>query len=292
MTMFNQKKESEIELFKETLYDETWQQVMKKERVLFSQKSKYQQIEIFENLFFKKVLVLDNIVQTTEKDEFIYHEMLTHMPIFAHGSVNSVLIIGGGDGGILREVLRHKYIKKVVMVEIDSLVIDKCKEFMPSLSNGAFDNPRSNVIVQNAIEYIKSTNEKFDLVICDSTDPVGPGLVLFLEEFYKNCKRVLNPAGILVTQNGVPLFQKDELKITYQNRKKIFTENSYYFAPVPSYIGGFMAFGWASDKKYEDIPINVILTRFDALRLKMKYYNPYIHKASFAMPEYIKEMLI
>jgi spermidine synthase len=277
--------------FHETLYSDNWQQVMKREKVLYKGKSKYQEIEIFLNPFFEKVLILDGIVQTTQKDEFIYHEMLTHIPIFSHGNVKKVLIIGGGDGGILREVLRHKSITQAIMVEIDALVIEKCIEFMENLSKNAFENPKAEIIIQNANEYIKNTKDKFDVIICDSTDPIGSGLVLFLEEFYKNCKNALNENGILVTQNGVPIFQNDELKITYENRKKIFLENSYYFAPIPSYIGGFMAFGFASDINYQNIKIETIQSRFKASNLKMKYYNPYIHKAAFAMPEYIKDML-
>ncbi len=280
------------QIFSETLYEQNWKQSMKASKILFEGKSKYQDVKIFENPIFGKVLTLDNIVQTTQNDEFIYHEMLAHVPILSHGNVKKVLIIGGGDGGMLREVVRHSSIEKAVMVEIDGLVVDKCAEFMPTLSNGAYEDKRAEIIIGDGIEYVKNTKEKFDIIICDSTDPIGPGIVLFTKEFYSYCKNALNPDGIIVTQNGIPFSQKDELKTTYLNRKEFFEENKYYIAAVPSYIGGFMAFGWATDNKnaYQR-PISEIKTKLAVMQGKMKYYTPSIHKASFSLPQYIQDLI-
>ncbi|NGX34058.1 MAG: Polyamine aminopropyltransferase [Candidatus Anoxychlamydiales bacterium] len=278
--------------FVEKLYGSNWNQMLKISKVLFEGKSKFQDILIFENSIFGKVLALDNVLQTTENDEFIYHEMLTHVPILSHGNVKKVLIIGGADGGILREVLLHKSIEKATMVEIDGIALDACKKHMPKLSNGAFSDPKSEVIIADGIDYVKNTKEKFDIIIVDSTDPVGPGIVLFTKEFYTYCKKALNPDGIIVTQNGVPFAQGQELVDTYNTRKKIFEDNRFYIAPVFGYIGGFMALGWATDsKKHFNVSIDTLKKAILDLPNEMKYYTPEVHKASFQLPMYIQNKL-
>ncbi len=275
--------------FIENLYGSDWYQALKISKILFSGKSKFQEILIFENPIFGKVLALDNVLQTTENDEFIYHEMLTHVAILSHGKVKKVLIIGGADGGTLREVLSHKTIEKATMVEIDAMALNACKKHMPKLSNGAFSDPRSKIIIADGFEYIKNTDEKFDIIIVDSTDPIGPGIILFTEEFYTYAKKALNKDGIIVTQNGIPFSQEQELIDTYNTRKKIFKDNRFYVAPVFGYIGGFMAFGWATDSnKHFKTSINTLRK---ALPHKMRYYTPKIHKASFCLPTYIQNKL-
>ena len=154
-------------------------------------------------------MVLDGIVQTTERDEFIYHEMLAHVPVFAHGSARRVLIIGGGDGGMLREVIRHREVERVVQVEVDAGVIDTCREHLPNHSAGAFDDPRVEIVIADGARYVAETAERFEVVISDSTDPVGPGTALFSPEFYAGCRRCLAPGGVLVTQNGVAFLQPE-----------------------------------------------------------------------------------
>ncbi|NGX52257.1 MAG: Polyamine aminopropyltransferase [Candidatus Anoxychlamydiales bacterium] len=277
--------------FVEKLYGSNWNQMLKISKVLFESKSEFQDILIFENPIFGKVLALDNVLQTTENDEFIYHEMLTHVPILSHGKVKKVLIIGGADGGVLREVLLHKEVEKATMIEIDGIALNACKKYMPKLSNGAFSDPRSDVIVADGIDYVKNTNEKFDVIIVDSTDPIGPGIVLFTEEFYSYSKKALNPGGIIVTQNGVPFAQGKELIDTYNTRKKLFKDNRFYIAPVFGYIGGFMALGWATDSS-EHFNVSIETLKKANLDLsKMKYYTPGVHKASFALPMYIQNKL-
>jgi len=278
--------------FVEKLYGSNWGQILKITKVLYEKESKFQKIIIFENPIFGKVLALDDILQTTENDEFIYHEMLTHTPIFAHGNVKKVLIIGGGDGGMLREALRHKSIEKAVMVEIDGDVVDACKKYMPNLPGTAYEDPRAEVIIGDGIDYVKNTDEKFDVIIVDSTDPFGPGMILFTKEFYSYCKNALNKDGIIVTQNGVPFSQEDELVQTYQNRKCYFKDNRFFIAPVFGYIGGFMAFGWATDnEKAFDVSIEKLKTDLSNIEGSMRYYTPKVHKSSFCLPMYIQNKL-
>lgn len=278
--------------YEETLYPE-WQQRVKMDHVIQLENTELQDLAIFENNRFGRVLALDGVIQCTQADEFVYHEMMAHIPLIAHGQAEKVLIIGGGDGGMLREVTRHKNLKKIVLVEIDHSVIDFSKKYLPMLSQGAFDDPRLELVIADGSQFVKNTNERFDVIICDSTDPIGPAQVLFTQEFYADCKNILNPHGIFVNQNGVPFLQVDELKDTYQRRKSSFADTSFYIAPVPTYVGGFMAFGWATDDfSYRDIPLEVLEKRIGALGGELKYYNAEIHKASFALPNFIKREII
>jgi spermidine synthase len=271
--------------YQETLYPE-WKQTFSVDEMIFQEKSEFWDLSIFENSRFGRVMAIDGIIQLTEKDEFIYHEMLAHVPLLAHPNPKSVLIIGGGDGGLLREVLRHEYLEKVIQVEIDPAVIELSKKYFPSLSNGAFENPRAKVVIQDGSKYVKETEEIFDVILCDSNDPEGAAKVLFSAEFYGDCKRLLTPNGIFANQNGVPFMQKSELMLTKENRIPYFKQVSFYVAPVPTYIGGFMAFGWASDKRYR-VSEKVLKERLGKVKGKMRYYTPAIHRASFALPQYI-----
>lgn len=272
--------------FTETLYPH-WGQTFSIEEEVLREKTDLQDLIIFENGRFGRVMALDGVIQLTEADEPIYHEMMTHVPILTHGDVSSVLVIGGGDGGILREVLKHPSIRRIVLVEIDPSVIALSKEYFPSVSKGAFDNPRVEIVIQDASEFVKTSEELFDVIICDSTDPIGPGKVLFTEEFYGECKDRLRDKGIFVNQNGVPFFQKEELVMTLHNRRPHFQNVSFYIAPVPTYAGGFMAFGWASDTNYQVSP-EVLRERFEKLGVPTFYYTPEIHSASFALPRFMQ----
>lgn len=285
-------KKYDDNFFTGKLYKNNWQQLLKISKPIFEESSEFQKILIFDNPIFGRVLALDDILQTTQNDEFIYHEMLCHVPILSHGNVKKVLIIGGGDGGMLREVLRHKKIEKAVMVEIDKIVIEACEKHLPYLSNGAYKDPRAHIIIGDGIDFVKNTKENFDVIIVDSTDPIGPGMILFTKEFYSYCKKTLNKDGILVTQNGVPFAQEKELIDTYNNRLNYFKDNRYYIAPVFSYIGGFMAFGWATDNEnYFNVTEANLIDELNKIDGKMKYYNAQIHKASFTLPEYIQNKL-
>lgn len=273
--------------FFETLYD-SYGQEFRVDELIYERKTDHQHLVIFHNAAFGRVLALDGVVQTTEKDEFIYHEMLAHLPIFAHGNARRVLIIGGGDGGMLREVTQHQPIEHISQVEIDRAVIDLSLKYLPNHSQGAFDDPRVNLVIQDGFDFLNQTKEAFDIIISDSTDPIGPGEVLFTPEYYKACQRCLNPGGILVTQNGVPYMQLDEVKTTAKHLANMFEDWHFYNAAIPTYIGGMMTFGWASDNKtLRQVPLETLIARYHKSGITTRYYNPEIHQAAFILPQYI-----
>jgi spermidine synthase len=275
----------------EKLYD-TYGQSFVIDEVLFEQQTDSWHLIIFRNQQFGTVMALDGIVQTTERDEFIYHEMLTHVPLFAHGDAKRVLIIGGGDGGILREVLRHPEVDHVTQVEIDQSVIDMCKTYLPNHSNGAFDDPRANIVIADGIEYVCTTNEKFDVIISDCTDPVGPGEVLFSSRFYEGCKRCLNDGGVFVAQNGVVFMQVGEVQTTRRRLSPYFADQSFYCAAVPTYIGGNMTLAWGSDNAaLRQVDLATLKARYERSGMVTRYYNPEMHQAAFALPQYVLNAL-
>lgn len=292
MTHANEDEYEELWWYAESLYPE-WGQVIRIDKEIEHERTELQNLTIFENERFGRVLALDGVIQTTTADEFIYHEMIAHVPLIAHGNAKQILIIGGGDGGTLREVVRHKNVQRIVMVEIDPSVIDLSKQYLPTLSNGAFDDPRLELLIADGIEYVKNTKDCFDVIICDSTDPIGPAEGLFTREFYENCKKILNEKGIFVNQNGVPFMQPDEMKDTYVNRRDFFKDTSFYVAPVTTYVGGFMAFGYATDAlNYRELSLEELNHRLQQVDGEFKYYNPEIHRAAFALPNFIKNLLV
>ncbi|HDR28012.1 polyamine aminopropyltransferase [Rhodovulum sp.] len=261
------------------------------DRLLYDSETEHQRLKVFENATFGRVLTLDDVVQTTEGDNFIYHEMLTHVPILAHGAARRVLIIGGGDGGMAREALRHPSVAHVTMVEIDAGVVDFSKRYLPMLSQGAFDDPRLTLVIDDGAAFMRRTEGGFDVIIVDSTDPVGPGEVLFTDTFYGHAKRALAPGGILVTQNGVPFLQGDELTNTMRAFKALFADWGCYLATVPTYAGGPMAFGWGTDGDARQTPLDVLDQRFAASGIDTGYYTPQVHKAAFALPGYVARLM-
>ncbi len=279
------------EFWTETLYPD-YGQSLAVDEVLFETRSEHQHLSIIHNPRFGRVLTLDGVVQTTERDEFIYHEMLTHVPIMAHGAVKRVLIIGGGDGGILREVCRHAGIEHVTQVEIDQAVIDLCREYLPDHSAGAFDDPRAHIVIDDGFAFVQNCSERFDLIISDSTDPQGPGEVLFTSDFYAGCQRCLKPGGVLVTQNGVAFMQMDEVINTAHRLGGLFTDWHFYGAAVPTYVGGIMTFAWASDDpalRQQDA--DRIRQRWNGAGVETRYYTPELHVGAFALPRYILDAL-
>ncbi len=275
---------------KETLYP-SYSQGFKAGDVLFEQKTEHQDLIIFENEFFGRVMMLDGVTQTTDRDEFVYHEMISHVPILAHGAVRKALVIGGGDGGVLREVLRHKDVE-CTMVEIDASVVEMSKKYFPGHSDGAFDNPRCNLVIADGLKFVKETQDKFDVIIVDSTDPIGPGEVLFTSEFYADCQRCLSTDGILVTQNGVPFFQAEEVVVTQERMSPHFEDMNFYVVAVPTYVGGFMTLAWASNNpEMRAQSQEVIEQRFDAAGFDTDYYTPAVHVGAFALPNYINKLL-
>ncbi|MDZ5434392.1 polyamine aminopropyltransferase [Pseudomonas fluorescens] len=271
----------------ETLY-EGYGQRFRMDKLLHEVRTEHQHLVIFENPRMGRVMALDGVIQTTEADEFIYHEMLTHVPILAHGTAKRVLIIGGGDGGMLREVSKHRSVEHITMVEIDGTVVDMCKEFLPNHSKGAYDDPRLNLVIDDGMRFVATTTEKFDVIISDSTDPIGPGEVLFSENFYQACHRCLNDGGILVTQNGTPFMQIDEVKTTAGRLRSLFPDWHFYQAAVPTYIGGSMTFAWGStNTAYRQLSRETLQQRFAGSGIVTRYYNPEIHIGAFALPQYV-----
>lgn len=278
--------------FEEKLYDH-WRQTFKISRTLFHEKTGHQDLIIFETPGFGRVLALDGVIQVTEGDEYVYHEMMAHVPILAHGEARTVCIVGGGDGGVLREVLKHPGVERAVMVEIDAGVIDMCRKYMPKISAGAFDHPRAEIVIADGIRFMAETDRRFDVIIVDSTDPIGPGEVLFTEQFYKDCAARLTPAGIVINQNGVPVLQGDEVPLTLRRRRPHFADAGFIVAAVPTYVGGFMALGWAShDPAARAVPVDEIRRRYRAAgAFPTRYYNPDMHVGSFALPQFIHELM-
>lgn len=266
---------------------------MKVERVLFEGRSDNQHVAVVENKVFGRTLYLDGVLQTSERDEFIYHEMLTHVPILGHGEVRDLLIIGGGDGGMLEEALKHRNIERATMVEIDASVVEMCREHLPSISKGAFDDPRLDLVFADGVDFVKTTDKRFDVAIIDSTDPIGPGEVLFTEDFYRGAKRVLKEGGILVTQNGIPFVQGDELAKTMRALTNLFADATCYTATVPGYVGGPMAFGWATDAvERRRTSLETLERRFAEAEIDVGYYTPAVHQAAFALPGYVLDLVV
>lgn len=278
--------------FTERLSDGYGQTLSIDER-LYEQQTDHQHLIIFQNRFFGRVMALDGIVQTTERDEFIYHEMMVHVPMLAHGNATRVLIIGGGDGGILREVLKHPQLKEVVQVEIDQAVIDLCRTYLPHHSAGAFDDSRVEVKIADGVDYVCHADvEPFDVIISDCTDPIGPGEVLFSSEFYAGCKRLLRPKGVFVAQNGVVFMQPEELVNTAKRLSPYFADTGFYTVAVPTYVGGVMALAWGSDDlEAAKLDLQTLEQRYRASTLNCRYYTPSVHSAAFALPAYIQELL-
>jgi spermidine synthase len=210
------------------------------------------------------------------------------VPLLAHGSAKRVLIIGGGDGGMLREVLQHRSVEQVTMVEIDQAVIEMAKQYLPNHSQGAFDDPRARIVIADGMDFVRDTSERFDVIISDSTDPIGPGEVLFTNDFYGQCKRILNAGGVMTAQNGVPFFQVDEVQNTARRMSAHFSDQTFYSAAVPTYYGGIMTFAWGcDDDTLRQIDRSVLQQRFDDSGIRTRYYTPAIHRASFALPAYV-----
>lgn len=280
-------------------YDETlhpgWGQRFQVVRTLARVATPFQTVEVFESVRHGRVLALDGAIQITEADEFVYQEMLAHVPLLAHGAARRVLIIGAGDGGVLRRVLQHRGVERAVMVEIDGEVIRLSREFLPGIGGDAWTDPRAQVIVGDGIAYAaEAAVGSFDAVIVDSTDPAGPGEVLFTEAFYADCARLLTPEGLVVNQCGVPFMQPDELRDTSRLRARAFPHVSAYVAAVPTYVGGFMTLGIAAKAAgLGQVPVETIRARAAAAGILglTRYWSPEVHAAAFQLPPYIAELL-
>jgi spermidine synthase len=258
------------------------------EERLFSQSSPFQRVEVVKSSIHGGILLNDGIVMLTERDEFVYHEMIAHVPLFVHPAAGRVLVIGGGDGGTVREVLKHHSVDRVVMVEIDEVVVKACREHLVSVSC-ALDDPRLEIIIADGIKFAAETADRFDIVIVDSTDPLGPGLGLFQKPFYENIAKILSADGILITQAETPFYDLEMQQSIFSNQRPFFKRLHMYLYTTLAYAGGLYSFGFASkgpcplrDFKPEQVENSGIATR---------YYNPGIHQAAFMLPNFIREKL-
>jgi len=262
---------------------------IKIDKPVISLNSEFQRIDIFDSYAFGRVLVLDGYLMLTEKDEFIYHEMMTHIPMAVNPEIRDVLVIGAGDGGVIRELTKYETIKRIDMAEIDKLVVDLCKKYLPQTAC-KLDDPRVHIYYEDGLKFVRSKNNEYDLIIVDSTDPFGPGEDLFTREFYGNCFKALKSDGILINQHESPYYPNDALAAqkTHNRIKSIFPLAKVYQAHLPTYPSGHWLFGFAS--KGLD-PIDDLSSNWSMLGINTKYYNTELHKGCFALPTYVKELL-
>jgi spermidine synthase len=265
-------------------------QTMAMDELIFSGRSDYQDVLLFRNRFYGHVLVLDGVIQLTERDEFIYSEMMAHVPLFAHPDPASVLIVGGGDGCVLEEVLKHKAVRRAVMVDIDGLAVDLCRKHFTARHNAAFDDPRLELRVADGIAYVREAREKFDLILVDGPDQTGAGEAgspLYTNEFCRHCASLLKPGGMLVIQSDVPFHNPQSLALTYGLVEGLFPTKRIYTAPVPAYLGGLMCFVCAAGPGVDfTAPLRAEWQISDIPDLR--YYTPAIHTAAFQLPPYIE----
>jgi spermidine synthase len=289
------KKSTKQRWIPETLFDDLgFRMTFEVDKVLYELHTKHQHLVLFEHRFFGKMLMLDGATQISKKDEFIYQEMMSHVPLFAHGKGEDVLIVGGGDCGIAEEVLKHRTVKRLTQVEIDPAVIEFAKEHFQEFTKPVFADKRFESVIDDGAKYVARTDRRFDAIIVDSTDPIGPGKILFGSKFYAGCRRCMKPGGVLVTQNGVPFFQNNELASTMAKFRRLFADASCYVAAIPVYVGGHMAMGIASDNtKLRRQSVETIAQRYrKAGSFKTKYWTPEVHVAAFAQPRFIAELVV
>ncbi|MCG6893447.1 MAG: polyamine aminopropyltransferase [Desulfobacteraceae bacterium] len=260
----------------------------KVEKTLFSGKSPYQQVDVIQTAGHGRMLLNDGIVMISERDEFVYHEMIAHVPLFVHPDPKRVLVIGGGDGGTVREVVRHPGVECVVMVEIDEMVVHACREHFPQVSS-ALDHPKLSLHIEDGVRFVAETKERFDVVIVDSTDPIGPAQPLFDKAFYENTAGLLLDGGILITQAESPFYDPDLQRPMLANQRPYFPRLHLYLLTNLTYPGGLWSFGFAS--KGPDPLRDFDPRRVEASGLRFRYYNADIHRAAFALPTFVTETL-
>lgn len=260
------------------------------DRQLYSGKSEFQRIDIFDSSEFGRFLTLDGYMMLTEKDEFIYHEMIVHVPMAVHPMAKNILVIGGGDGGTVRELLRYPTVETVDLVEIDELVVEVCKKYLPQTA-GCFGDKRINFYFEDGLKFVRHCENQYDLIIVDSTDPFGPGEGLFTKEFYGNCYKALKEDGIMVNQHESPFYDDDAYAMQRAHKRiyDSFPISRVYQANIPTYPSGHWLFGFAS-KKYHPIK-DANLVTWNTLGLKTRYYNTQLHVGAFALPNYVEEMM-
>ena len=263
---------------------------IKVDKQLISVKSDFQRIDIFESQEFGRFLTLDGFMMLTEKDEFIYHEMITHVPMAVNPKAKKILVIGAGDGGTVRELVKYVHIKRIDMVEIDKMVVDVCREYLPKTAN-KLDDERVHIYYEDGLKFVRSKTNEYDIVIVDSTDPFGPGEDLFTREFYGNCFNALKDDGILVNQHESPYYEADAKATARANKqlRAVFPFATVYQLHIPTYPSGHWLFGFAS-KKYNPVE-DLKADEWNKFGIKTRYYNTELHKGAFALPNYVKELI-
>lgn len=259
-------------------------------RQLYSGQSEFQRIDVFDSPEFGRFLTLDGYMMLTEKDEFIYHEMIVHVPMAVHPHVRDVLVIGAGDGGVIRELTRYPEIERIDMVEIDPMVVEVCREYLPQTAC-RLDDPRVHIHYEDGLKYVRTPQECYDLIIVDSTDPFGPGEGLFTREFYGNCYKALREDGIMVNQHESPFYQEDAVACQRAHKRIVesFPISRVYQAHIPTYPSGHWLFGFAS-KRYHPLK-DLDEARWNQRGLSCGYYTTTLHKGAFYIPAYVEELL-
>ncbi|MBB5264119.1 spermidine synthase [Catenibacillus scindens] len=260
------------------------------DRQLYSGQSEFQRIDVFESPEFGRFLTLDGYMMLTEKDEFIYHEMITHVPMAVHPCVKNVLVIGAGDGGVIRELVRYKDIENIDMVEIDEQVVEVCKKYLPQTA-GWLDDERVHIHYEDGLRFIRACHDRYDLIIVDSTDPFGPGEGLFTREFYGNCYKALKDDGIMVNQHESPFYPEDAVACQRAHKRIVesFPISRVYQAHIPTYPSGHWLFGFAS-KKYHPLK-DLREAEWNQRGIPCRYYTTTLHKGAFYLPAYVEELL-
>ncbi|MGI9548426.1 MAG: polyamine aminopropyltransferase [Bdellovibrionales bacterium] len=258
-------------------------------KTLFDQKSNFQSVKVIETKGYGPMLINDDIVMTTQRDEFIYHEMIAHVPLMTHPNPEHVLIIGGGDGGTAREVLKHKKVKKCTMIEIDPVVVEACRKHL-KVTSQSLDHPLLDLKFEDGAAYVAQHKNTFDVILVDSSDPVGPSAVLFGDAFYKNVYEALKEGGIVVAQGESPFYEMETQKRLLQTVHKFFKYVGFYNYDNLTYSSGLWSFLWAS-KQYHPIK-DFKEERVDDAGIRFRYYNKEIHRASFCQPQFVKEALM
>ncbi|EHQ87354.1 polyamine aminopropyltransferase [Desulfosporosinus youngiae] len=263
---------------------------IKVEKPLYTGESEFQRIDVFNSKEFGNFFTLDGFMMITEKDEFIYHDMIVHVPMATNLKIKNVLVIGAGDGGTVRELTRYSSIEKIDMVEIDKMVVDVCREYFPQTAC-KLDDPRVQLYFEDGLKFVRSKENSYDLIIVDSTDPFGPGEGLFTKEFYGNCYKALTDDGILVNQHESPYYEDDAkaMQRAHKRIRQLFPVCRVYQAHIPTYPSGHWLFGFAS-KTYDPLT-HIDEQAWNSLGIKTKYYNTEIHKGCFALPNYVLELL-
>ncbi|SNZ04408.1 spermidine synthase [Terribacillus aidingensis] len=257
----------------------------KVKRSLHSEQTDFQKLDMLETEEWGNMLTLDGMVMTTERDEFVYHEMVAHVPLFTHPNPENVLIVGGGDGGVIREVLKHDKVKKVVLVDIDGKVIEYSKKFLPAIA-GMMDDPRADVRVGDGFMHIAESENIYDVIMVDSTEPVGPAVNLFSKGFYAGIAKALKEDGLFVAQTDNPWFKSDLIAQVNKDVKEIFPVTALYTANIPTYPSGLWTFTMGS-KVYHPKEVDASLLP----HIETKYYTPELHHAAFVLPKFVQDLL-